>query len=429
MNIILVITLATMITTIVYSINISILKIHFSLYWIVSLVGSLILLSLDPTLFPFYLERLFIDSSINPIKILVLFLSFTAISIYLDEIGLISFLASKTALIAGRDQKKLFFYFYVLISFLTIFTANDIVILTLTPFIIYFSKNVKINPLPFVIMQFVAANTWSMLLVIGNPTNIYLATTFDIDFLEYAQVMFIPTVATGLLSYLLLYALFHRSLNHTMAFHSLTVKPNTILSMIGIIHLVSATLLIALAPYLNYEMYLITLMVFISLMIMHVFTIVLFKLKDTYILKVIKRIPWSLIPFFLSMVFLISVMDLLGWTLWLNQWLVSTHQNWIVGLTSFLISNIINNIPMSILYSKVLTIGQFSSNIYRVYASIIGSNLAAILTPIGALAGMMWLNILKKFEIKLHFFDFLRYGFIIGFPLLAISLFALDWIV
>ena len=33
--------------------------------------------------------------------------------------------------------------------------------------------------------EFAAANTWSMMLIIGNPTNIYLATSAGIDFTEY----------------------------------------------------------------------------------------------------------------------------------------------------------------------------------------------------------------------------------------------------
>lgn len=59
-----------------------------------------------------------------------------------------------------------------MVAILTIFTSNDIVILTFTPFICYFSKNAKINPIPYLVAEF-AATTYSMMLIIGNPTNIY----------------------------------------------------------------------------------------------------------------------------------------------------------------------------------------------------------------------------------------------------------------
>ena len=72
-----------------------------------------------------------------------------------------------------------------MVAILTIFTSNDIVILTFTPFICYFSKNAKINPIPYLVAEFAAANTYSMMLIIGNPTNIYLATSASIDFISY----------------------------------------------------------------------------------------------------------------------------------------------------------------------------------------------------------------------------------------------------
>ncbi|UKI48946.1 MAG: hypothetical protein L6U99_08950 [Clostridium sp.] len=43
-------------------------------------------------------------------------------------------------------------------------------------------KRSKINPLPYLLMEFFAANTLSMALIIGNPTNIYLGFNFNIDF-------------------------------------------------------------------------------------------------------------------------------------------------------------------------------------------------------------------------------------------------------
>ncbi|MFA5341368.1 MAG: ArsB/NhaD family transporter, partial [Clostridia bacterium] len=61
-----------------------------------------------------------------------------------------------------------------------------------------------------------------------------------------------------------------------------------------------------------------------------------------------------------------------------------------------------------------------------VYGSIIGSNIGAFLTPVGALAGIMWTSILKKHEIKYTFLDFVKYGIIISVPTILASLFILD---
>jgi len=56
---------------------------------------------------------------------------------------------------------------FTFISAVAIFTSNDIVVLTFTPFVCYHAKNAKINPVPYLVSVFAAANTCSMLLIIG----------------------------------------------------------------------------------------------------------------------------------------------------------------------------------------------------------------------------------------------------------------------
>ena len=148
-------------------------KLSINTYWIVPLVGALVLLSVGLIAFPDIINGLTADTAINPLKILVLFLSMTMMSVFLDEIGLFRFLASFALKKAKTSQLTLFIVLYILVSFLTIFTSNDIIILTFTPFICYFAKRAKIDPMPYLFASFVAANTWSMMFIIGNPTNIY----------------------------------------------------------------------------------------------------------------------------------------------------------------------------------------------------------------------------------------------------------------
>jgi hypothetical protein len=89
---------------------------------------------------------------------------------------------------------------YITVAILTVFTSNDIIILSFTPFVCYFAKNAHIDPMPYLAAEFIAANTWSMALIIGNPTNIYLVTATGGDFVSYAKVMLIPTLVAGVVS-------------------------------------------------------------------------------------------------------------------------------------------------------------------------------------------------------------------------------------
>ncbi|MEK6821410.1 MAG: SLC13 family permease, partial [archaeon] len=141
-------------------------------YSVVALTGPVILFTLG--VFPPLDASFFWDGEMSPIKILILFLSMVFVSIYLDHVGVLEYLARLTLRWAGGNGRKLFAALFVVVSFLTIFTSNDIIILTLTPFVYYFTTHAKLDPVPFLLAEFFAANSWSTFLPIGNPTNIYL---------------------------------------------------------------------------------------------------------------------------------------------------------------------------------------------------------------------------------------------------------------
>ena len=62
---------------------------------------------------------------------------------------------------------------------------------------------------------------------------------------------------------------------------------------------------------------------------------------------------------------------------------------------------------MTALFSSILA--QGGTNILGVYATIIGSNLGALFTPVGALAGIMFLNILKEKQVDFSIKNFIKY--------------------
>ena len=85
-------------------------------------------------------------------------------------------------------------------------------------------------------------------------------------------------------------------------------------------------------------------------------------------------------------------------------------------------ANLINNIPMSVLFANLVSASDTTIQLKALYASVIGSNIGAYLTPIGALAGIMWMSILKKHEVKFSFLQFVAYGTIVSIPTLFAAL-------
>ena len=384
-------------------------------FYIPILIGALILL-----IFPLFdkselIETITSNSSLNPIKILILFICVSVMSIALDEAGFFSFIAYKFIVKFKSGQIKLFIALYLLISILTIFTSNDIVILTFTPFILYFSKRGNINPIPYLVMEFVAANTYSMILSIGNPTNIYLSSIFNISFIEYFIHMIIPGLLIGIMTFGILLLLFWKKLKEPInVFEVEEIKlKNKLLCIVSLLHLSLTTILLAISNYINLEMWIICLS-FASSLIIFLIIYSIIKKNSYYIRGSLRRVPYSLIPFILSMFTIIMALD--SYDIFSNiRNLIDNIDNEKVKSIVYLVSsdlscNIVNNIPMTLAYGSIL---NGTTNMTYVYATIIGSNLGAMLTPIGALAGIMWLRILKHNEIKYSFLDFMKNGVIL----------------
>ena len=369
------------------------------------------------------------NEAINPLKILCLFISMTILSIFLDEVGFFKHMANIVCKKAGKNQIRLFLYLYILTSILTIFTSNDIIILTFTPFICYFAKNTKINPIPYLVGEFVAANTWSMMLVIGNPTNIYIAQSFDINFLSYLKVMALPTVTAGIIALVLLILVFRKYLLQEIGECTYEeVHENKFLLITGLIHLGLCTILLAISNYIGLEMWYITLGFAVSLLLIISIYKIIHHEKDTEVEETIIRAPWTLIPFVLSMFVIVLALKENGVTEALGNFLGHGGNEFNYGLSSFICANVINNIPMSLFFTEILK-GLGDIHASAVFATIIGSNIGAFLTPIGALAGIMWMSILKKQNINMSFLNFTRYGLIIGVPTIMASLLVLMLII
>jgi arsenical pump membrane protein len=391
---------------------------HLETYAVAALIGP-VLLFIAGYVHLKDLGHLFAGST-NPMTILVLFLSMVFISVYLDNVGFMEYCAKLALRMAKGSGKRLFFSLYAVVSFLTIFTSNDIIILTLTPFIFYFARHAGLDPKPYLIAEFFAANTWSILLQIGNPTNIYITTSFGLGFMEYLKVMLLPTFVAGLLNLALLYLIFMNHIN--TRFTPEKVNPSDALhdkpgAVIGLALLLACIVALSLSPYFEIPLWQVA---FGSAIIL----LVIIMLRDGFstINHVLHKMPWSVIPFVFSFFVMVEVLSREGFISALGAFLQGTGIGDIFsfGISSALLSNVLNNIPMTVAYSSL------SESLGSIYATVIGSNIGAYFTPLGALAGIMWMSILKHKRVELSYHEFIGYGVLIGSIVLIGALDALS---
>lgn len=155
--IVIAVTIAVLLFFIITDKRIKIGKKSLGLYCLVPLIGAVVL-AIGGRLPLNELADYFVsDTAVNPIKILSLFLSMTVFSVVLDEAGFFSYVANLAVGKSGSNQRRLFFIVYLTVAVLTVFTSNDVVILTVTPFVIAFCRQADCNPIPHLLLEFVTA--------------------------------------------------------------------------------------------------------------------------------------------------------------------------------------------------------------------------------------------------------------------------------
>jgi arsenical pump membrane protein len=237
--------------------------------------------------------------------------------------------------------------------------------------------------------------------------------------------MVIPALIIGVSSFLALFIIFRKDLKMKMlSFEIDTVEiKNKPLCVISLIHLFITTILLAISSYINLQMWFICLMFAISLtLILLGFSI--YHKNFNYLTNTIKRLPYNLIPFILSMFTIIMALDSFDIFINIFNLLENIENNYLQKfaylIASTLSCNILNNIPMTLAFGSILS---NTTNLSLVYASIIGSNIGSLLTPIGALAGIMWIRILKYNGVDYSFSKFMKNGVIITlFVVLGLSI-------
>jgi arsenical pump membrane protein len=391
------------------------MHIDYGLAPILGVIALLVTFSISPSTI---ISGIFGSDNVRPYSILILIMSLSYICVSLDYTGLLEYISLRVAGASRNSGKRLFVYFFFLTAFLTLFTDNDIVILTMTLIIFYFSKNAKIDPIPFLFAQFFVVNIMGMALYIGNPTNIVTADSQGLSFVEFAKWMFLPALLAAATCLFLLWLVFRRRI--PSKFETPPIDPRSALknksgAIFGSMVLVLTIVFMSLpTSWMGVPIWVIPL--FFALL-MFLYDIISYRSRVSTIAS---RVPWKIVPFLLGLFIIIESLASSGWTdLFASQLsrisgsLIATVFG--ICFLSSLMAGIMNNHPMTIFFVRSLQSPSFTATtkLGAAVALITGSNFGANFTLIGALAGIMWAKILSDKGCSISFSEFSKYGFLI----------------
>ena len=232
-------------------------------------------------------------------------------------------------------------------------------------------------------------------------------------FMEYFNHMFILGLLAAFVLFVILLIVFNKEFQKPMV---VTLEEEKIKSkfllVAGVMHLAGATILMAVSNYIHFEMYLVALLFAISLTSIVTIYLLIRRRSLKIVGETYSKLPFAFIPFLISMVIIIGSLKYNGILEILADILSRSNSLFVYQVSSFIVGNLVNNIPMSILYSELLSINSSIITAEYAYAVIASSNLCALFTPLGSLAGMMFLGLVNNQGINLNFKKFVKYGYI-----------------
>lgn len=386
------------------------------------------------------------------IDIIVLIFTFGVLAEGLAEANVFKYVSHKTLNYCDNNTRTLILALFLTTSLLTLVTTNDIVILVMTPILIDIAYRSGLENMKLLLLsQFIAANTLSMGLLIGSPTNIIISETLNIGFIEYALYMLPIAIIACLFTTLVVFLVYKLSsqtrwfadykLNPTYTKPEMETPPVTKEMKIWAGIFIGFVILTTIVTEYNYSLLWCSIPTIIAALLYWEFST-----EHPTIKKPVKALPYGV--FFFGMTFFILV-GAISQTQFITgtvyPLLTSQIQSPIGAITtgifgSGVLVNTFNDLPAAVFIAEFLETAPIDDTTLKyvfTQAILVGVNIGVYITQAGALAGIIWFNQMRVYKQRYNLtednaptfpsrLDLIKYGslnFILVGTALAITLY------
>lgn len=360
-------------------------------------------------------------------------------AVILESFGFFHWSAAKLANLAKGSGRRLYWYIQLLCFLMTLLFNNDGSILITTPILILLLKNLQLKPhqqIPYLLSGALIATASSAPIGVSNIVNLIALNIVNMTLYMHTAMMFVPATLGLLFMSWLMYTVLKKKLPErlpvssydieeiffTKNFHPLKGKNSVdtkqkrtkfMLKVLGFVFLMRCLLFVA--SFLSIPIEIVAVLGSLVLLIWRWYYL------RTNPIDILKKTPWHILIFAFSMYVIIYGLHNAGLTDALVNWLepvVSQHllyASFAMGGLVSLLSNVFNNHPALMIGTITLTeMGLDPVTLKTIYlANIIGSDIGSLLLPIGTLASLIWMYILKQNKIKVKWKDYLSVSLIV----------------
>ncbi|MDF2681347.1 MAG: ywrK [Brevibacillus sp.] len=351
-------------------------------------------------------------------------------AIVLESFGFFNWTAENLAAKSKGSGIRLFWYTNLLCFLMTLFVNNDGSILITTPILLLLLHKLglkKHEKIPYLLSGALIATASSAPIGVSNIVNLIALNIVDMDLYMHTAMMFVPATLGLALLALLLYAYFYRVLPRQLSTSRLTLSSKYSHPLKGDTSPIPREQRTKFMGYLLLFVFAVRASLFIASYI-HFPVPVMAVIGSSCLLgwrwaylkispaDMLKKTPWHILIFAFGMYVIIYGLHNIGLTQWLIHYfqpIVSgslTQASVMMGILVSILSNLFNNHPALMIGTLTLTnMGLDPLTLKIAYlASVIGSDVGSLLLPIGTLATLLWMHLLKKGKVNISWGEYLK---------------------
>lgn len=351
-------------------------------------------------------------------------------AIVLESFGFFNWVAEKLAEKAKGSGIRLFWYVNLLCFLMTLFFNNDGSILITTPILVMLLNNMDLKnhqKIPYLLSGGLIATASSAPIGVSNIVNLIALKIVNMSLYAHTAMMFVPATLGLLLLVGLLFLRFKKDLPKVIptkvtglslpSYHPLkqssmygTGKDRSKFMRNILLFVFAVRISLFFASFVSIP---VSVMAVIGSLVLLGWRWMYLKIPPGDMLK---KTPWYIIIFAFSMYVIIYGLNNIGLTEWLIEFmrpLVSgslLHSSVMMGLLLSVLSNIFNNHPA--LMIGTLTLMNMDLDLLSLkvsyLANVIGSDMGALLIPMGTLATLMWMHIVRRGKVKITWWEYIK---------------------
>ena len=355
-------------------------------------------------------------------------------AIVLESFGFFHWVAEKLAEKAKGSGIRLFWYINLLCFLMTLLFNNDGSIIITTPILVMLLNNMGLKnhqKIAYLMSGGLIATASSAPIGVSNIVNLIALKIVHMTLYMHTAMMFVPATLGLLLLAWLLFLRFRNILPKNVptnitgitdpSYHPLKsgLKPGPkfasekdrskfMLKVLLFVFIVRIGLFVA--SFLSFP---ISIVAVVGSLVLLGWRWVYLKIPPGDMLK---KTPWYIIVFAFGMYTIIYALNNIGLTHWLigfMQPMVSgnlLHASVLMGILLTVMSNIFDNHAALLVGTLTLTNMHLDLLSLKIsyLASIVGSDMGSLILPMGTLAGLMWMHILKRGKVRITWSEYIK---------------------